>query len=295
MPEPASKRPQSVPNRQRRQRESSSDPLKFDIAKYRVEPGCDVALADWSTNENEGLTKSVGRLATARLNETLEAAQELLWAQRKHRVLMVLQATDTGGKDGTIKHVFDGVNPSGVRVAAFKKPSSLELSHDYLWRAHQQTPADGEMVIFNRSHYEDVLVVRVHGLVPEAQWRRRYRHIRDFELMLAEEGTTIVKFFLHISKEEQRRRLQERLDEPSKNWKFSSSDLAERQRWEDYQRAFADMLSETSTSYAPWYVVPADRKWFRNLLISRVVVGLLDGLQMTYPSAEPDLQHITIE
>ena len=267
----------------------------FDLDRYRVAPGASVDLADWACDENEGLTKALGKQVTRELNERLEADQEVLWAEAKHKVLVVIQATDTGGKDGTIRHVFDGVNPQGVKVASFKKPSSLELSHDYLWRIHKRAPANGEMVIFNRSHYEDVLVVRVHELVPEQRWRKRYGHIREFEQMLADEGTTIIKLFLHISKDEQRARLQARLDVPEKNWKFSSGDLAERKRWDDYQVAFTEMLEQTSTADAPWYVIPADRKWFRNLLVSRIVCETLETLDMTYPEAEPGLTDIVIE
>ena len=269
--------------------------LSFDLDRYRVKPDMAVDLSSWATDENEGLTKSVGRDVTQGLNDRLEAAQELLWAQDKEKVLVVLQATDTGGKDGTIRHVFDGVNPQGVRVAAFKKPTENELAHDYLWRVHRHTPSSGEMVIFNRSHYEDVLVVRVHNIVPEERWRARYRHIREFERLLADEGTTIIKIYLHISKDEQKERLQSRLDEPEKNWKFSSSDLAERKHWDSYQAAFTEMLAETSTDYAPWYVVPADRKWFRNLLISRLMVNTLEGLDMAYPAAEDGLSDIVID
>lgn len=269
--------------------------LNFDVNKYRVEPGSTVDLSNWRTDENEGLTKSIGRQATKGLNDRLEAAQELLWAEDKHKVLLVLQATDTGGKDGTIRHVFDGVNPQGVRVASFKKPTEPELARDYLWRVHQHVPSTGEMVIFNRSHYEDVLVVRVHGWVGEEQIEKRFHHIREFERLLADEGTTIAKFYLHISKDEQKERLQSRLDEPDKNWKFSSSDIAERKLWDQYQVAFADMLGKTSTDYAPWYVIPANRKWFRNLLISRIVVDLFDGLDMQYPAPEDGLADIVID
>jgi len=269
--------------------------LSFDVSNYRVAPGSKVDLSNWKTNENEGLNKSLGREATKGLNDRLEAAQELLWAEDKNKVLLVLQATDTGGKDGTIRHVFDGVNPQGVRVASFKKPTDDELAHDYLWRVHKHVPSTGEMVIFNRSHYEDVLVVRVHGWVDEDQIEKRFQHIRDFERMLADEGTTIAKFYLHISKDEQKERLQSRLDEPEKNWKFSTSDIEERKVWDKYQVAFADMLGETSTDYAPWYVIPADRKWFRNLLISRIVVDALEGLDMAYPPPEPGLDKIVID
>jgi PPK2 family polyphosphate:nucleotide phosphotransferase len=218
-----------------------------------------------------------------------------VWAEDKHKVLLVLQATDTGGKDGTIRHVFDGVNPQGVRVASFKKPTDNELAHDYLWRVHKHAPSTGEMVIFNRSHYEDVLVVRVHGWISEEKVQQRFHHIRELERLLSDEGTPIAKFYLHISKEEQKQRLQSRLDEPEKNWKFATSDLDERKLWDDYQKAFADTLSQTSTDYAPWYVIPADRKWFRNLLISRIVVDNLEGLDMAYPSTEDGLSDIVTD
>ena len=267
----------------------------FDISRYRVEPGSTVDLSAWKTDENEGLNKTIGREVTKGLNERLEAAQELLWAEDKNKVLLVLQATDTGGKDGTIRHVFDGVNPQGVRVASFKKPTDHELAYDYLWRVHQHVPSSGEMVIFNRSHYEDVLVVRVHGWVGEDHIQKRFHHIREFERMLSDEGTTIAKFYLHISKDEQKERLQSRLDEPEKNWKFSTSDIEERKLWDKYQVAFADMLGQTSTDYAPWYVIPADRKWFRNLLISRIVVDALEGLDMAHPPAEEGLASIVID
>ena len=263
--------------------------------QYRVEPGADVRLGEWSTDDDGGMDKEAGKQQLKALNRRLEELQELLYAEGKHKLLVVLQATDTGGKDGTIRHVFDGTNPQGVKVASFKKPTSRELAHDYLWRVHRHTPGDGEIVIFNRSHYEDVLVVRVHGLVPEERWSRRYDHINGFERLLADEGTTIVKFFLHISKEEQAERLQARLDDPTKHWKFSLGDLDERKRWDDYQRAFAAMLSRTSTPDAPWYVVPADRKWYRNLVVASVLVETLEGLAMEFPEPEDDLSGVVIE
>ena len=265
--------------------------------RYRVSPKTRIELDQWPTRggDDVGLDKEEGRERLAPLNERLEELQELLWAESKHRVLVVLQAMDTGGKDGTIRHVFDGVNPQGVKVASFKKPTSRELAHDYLWRVHPHTPGSGEIVIFNRSHYEDVLVVRVHDLVPRKVWKRRYEQINDFERLLAEEGTTILKFFLHISKEEQKERLQARLDEPHKNWKFSKGDLAERALWDDYQKAYEDVLSKTSTEAAPWYVIPGDQKWFRNLLISQILVDTLEGLDMRFPEAEEGLDKIVIE
>jgi PPK2 family polyphosphate:nucleotide phosphotransferase len=234
---------------------------------------------------NGGIDKEEAKARVAERNARLEVLQELLWADGRHRVLLVLQAMDTGGKDSTIRRVFDGVDPSGVKVAGFKRPTETELAHDYLWRVHPHVPADGEIVIFNRSHYEDVLVVRVHGLVPEERWRRRYHHIREFERMLADEGTTIVKVFLHISEDEQRERLQARVDDPAKRWKFAAGDLDERARWDDYLSAFEDALRETSTVWAPWYVVPANRKWYRDLVVLELLVQTLERLELRYPPA----------
>ena len=265
--------------------------------EYRVRPGSQVDLATRDTLDDSFFqgTKEEAKGETRLLNKRLEKLQELLWAEGKQKLLVVLQAMDTGGKDGTIRHVFDGTNPQGVRVASFKKPTERELSHDYLWRVHHHAPGKGEIVIFNRSHYEDVLVVRVHSLVPENRWRRRYEHINAFEKMLADEGTTIRKFYLHISPEEQRARLQARLDVPEKNWKFSKGDLAERKRWGDYEAAYREMLEQTSTSWAPWHIVPADRKWYRNIYISAVLVEALESLNMRYPEPEEGLSDVVIE
>lgn len=266
------------------------------MEKYRVKPGEPVDLSEWDTRDmGDFADKADGKAELKRLNKELEGLQELLYAEQKQRVLIVLQALDTGGKDGTIRHVFDGVNPQGVKVASFKVPTAEELRYDYLWRVHKQVPGRGEIVIFNRSHYEDVLAVRVHNLVPEETWRKRYAQINAFEQMLAEEGTTILKFFLHISKEEQKERLQDRLDEPDKRWKFSLGDLAERARWDEYIAAYEEALSKTSTEWAPWYVVPADRKWFRNWLISQIIVDQLKALQMSYPQPADDLTDVVIE
>jgi PPK2 family polyphosphate:nucleotide phosphotransferase len=201
---------------------------------------------------------------------------------------------DTAGKDSTIRDVFGRMNPQGVRVASFKKPTARELAHDYLWRVHPHVPGDGEIVIFNRSHYEDVLVVRVDGLAPEERWRKRYDHIVEFERMLSDEGTTIVKFFIHISREEQAERLQARLDDPGKHWKFDPGDIETRKKWDDYMAAYAEMLGRTSTEFAPWYVIPGDRKWYRKLAIGEIVVGVMEGLGLEYPEA-PDLDGVVIE
>lgn len=264
---------------------------------YRIEPGRAVDLRQFDPADSTGFAedKDEGEKATKRLNRRLEELQELLYAEGKHKVLIMLQAMDTGGKDGVIRHVFDGTNPQGVRVASFKRPTPEELAHDYLWRVHRHTPASGHITIFNRSHYEDVLVVRVHGLVPAERWAARYDHINAFEKLLADEGTLILKFFLNISREEQRRRLQARLDEPTKRWKFAKGDLAERARWDDYTAAYEAVLSSTSTPWAPWYVIPADRKWYRNLVISQILVESLEGLNMAYPQPEEELDGVVIE
>ncbi len=267
----------------------------MDLDRHRVHPDRHFRLADVDPNDNGGLDKAAGREQVTRLNQRLGELQELLWADGRHRVLLVLQGMDACGKDGTIRTVFQGVNPQGVPVTSFKQPSDEELAHDYLWRVHDHAPASGELAIFNRSHYEDVLVVRVEGLVPEERWRRRYRHIMEFERMLAEEGTTIVKIFLHISKEEQRIRQQERIDNPKKRWKFSSGDLAARAKWDQYMDAFQDMLDETSTEFAPWYVVPANRNWYRDLVVSSVLVHTLESLALRYPEPEAGLEGLVVE
>ncbi len=270
---------------------------RIDTERYRVKPGKTIDLGSWDPNDTGAFEdgKKAGKKITAGLNSELEALQELFYAEGKHKVLIVLQAMDTGGKDGTIRHVFEGVNPQGVKVASFKAPTPEEAAHDYLWRIHKQTPGKGEITIFNRSHYEDVLVVRVHNLVPPKVWSKRYAQIAAFEKQLAEEGTTILKFFLHIDLDEQKERLQARLDEPEKRWKFSAGDLKERKLWAEYTAAYEAALSKTSKPYAPWYVIPANRKWFRNMLISQVIVDTLRGLDMRFPQPEGGLDHVVIE
>ena len=259
---------------------------------YLVKPGNAVKLSKYDPDETSLFKgdKQEGKRALLKLNEELEILQEKLFAQHKHKVLIVLQGIDTSGKDGVIRHVFEGVNPQGVRVAGFKVPTPVELDHDYLWRVHAQVPGRGEMVIFNRSHYEDVLVVRVHALVDKKTWGRRYEQIKAFENILAEEGTTILKFFLHISPEEQKERLQARLEDPTKHWKYNPGDLKERQLWEEYTKAYEDVLSKTSTAHAPWYVIPADKKWYRNWVIASILVDTLKGLKMAYPRPEYDVK-----
>ena len=228
--------------------------------------------------------KSSAEKELKNLRKKLITLQHLLWAEDKHKLLIVLQAMDAGGKDGTIRAIFKGVNPQGVKVASFKVPSSIELAHDYLWRIHQKTPARGEIVIFNRSHYEDVLVVRVKNLVPKKTWEKRYHHIVEFEKMLADEGTTILKFFLNISKDEQKERFMERINDKRKQWKFNPEDIEARESWNDYMKAFEEALTKTSTEYAPWYVIPANHNWYRDLVVSKIIVGCLEGMKMKYPT-----------
>ena len=265
--------------------------------RYRVIPGSRVVLSNYDPGDTREFSgdKDEGKDKLDELNDRLEALQELLYAEHKHKLLIVLQGMDTSGKDGVIRHVFEGVNPQGVRVANFKVPTPQELDHDYLWRVHEQVPGSGEIVIFNRSHYEDVLVVRVHELVSQERWSRRYQQINDFECLLVEEGTTILKFFLHIDQHEQKERLQARLDDPNKRWKFNVGDLKERKLWDDYRRAYEDVLSRTSSETAPWYIVPSNHKWYRNLVIASVIVETLDKLKMSYPEPEEDLGSIKIE
>lgn len=228
------------------------------------------------------------RARTEELRLRLISLQERLYAESRQRLLVVLQAMDTGGKDGLIRKVFSGVNPMGVKVARFERPTPAELARDYLWRVHPHVPANGEITIFNRSHYEDVLVVRVNSLVPKSRWKKRFEHIRRFERMLADEGTRIVKIFLHIDRDEQARRLQARLDEPSKNWKFDEHDLVQRQRWDDYMVAFKDAIIETDRKYAPWYVIPANHKWYRDLAAMNILVNTLEDMDPKFPKPTYD-------
>ena len=240
---------------------------------------------DVDPDHHEG-TKEQAEDELTRLRERIATLQERLYAERKHALLVVLQAMDTGGKDGAIEKVFGGINPMGIVVTSYKAPTAEELAHDFLWRLHARTPALGHIGIWNRSHYEDVLVVRVHQLVPKAVWEDRYQRINDFEANLAAAGTTILKFFLHISKAEQKQRLEARLADPTKQWKFNVGDLAERERWDDYQAAYADAIRHCSTKKAPWTVVPANRKWYRNLVVARAVVRALEQINPQFPPVE---------
>ena len=266
------------------------------MKEYQVKPKQEIRLADWDPDDTGPFQGNKGQAQadTKKLNRRLQELQEMLYAEHKHKILVILQGMDTSGKDGAIRHVFGGVNPQGVRVANFKEPTQEELDHDFLWRIHKQVPAQGELVLFNRSQYEDVLIVRVHELVPQEDWEKRYDQINDFERLLAGTGTTILKFYLHIDKDEQKKRLQARLDTPDKRWKFSRGDLKERALWPNYMQAYEDVLNRTSTDAAPWFIVPANHKWYRNYVIARTVVETLDGLGMKYPEPEDSLEGIVI-
>ncbi|MGH9016365.1 MAG: polyphosphate kinase 2 family protein [Acidimicrobiales bacterium] len=257
--------------------------------RWRLRPGHHTTLASLDPGSTAGAPgdRRATEAELARLQERLREGQGRLYAESRRSILVVLQGLDAAGKDGTIGHVFAGINPEGARVASFKQPTDEERAHDFLWRIHRQVPQAGEIGIFNRSHYEDVLVARVGKLVPPEVWRARYGHINAFEALLAHGGTTVVKFFLHISYEEQGERLQDRLDRPDKRWKLQRSDFIERGHWDAYQEAYADLLTETSTDGAPWYVVPADHKWFRNWVVSRVLVDVLENLDPRYPTPPP--------
>ena len=268
---------------------------KPDYPSYRVEPGRPFLLADIDPNEAEHYRKKKEvRKEQEKQRKRIQGLQSRLFAENERGLLIVLQAMDTGGKDGTIKHVFSGVNPQGCRVSSFKAPSPEESNHDFLWRYHKSVPAQGRIGIFNRSHYEDVLIVRVKNLVPEEVWRPRYGLINDFEHYLAQNDITILKFFLHISKDEQKRRLESRLENPDKRWKFSKNDIKEREFWDDYQEAFEDAINECSTGHAPWYVVPGNKKWYRNLVVARTIADTLEAMGPRFPPAEKGLENVII-
>lgn len=260
---------------------------------FRVEPGSRVKLhkidPDFTAKHQD---KESVETEIAQLNHKMNSQQYLLYAENRRSLLICLQAMDAAGKDGTINHVFGAMNPQGTRVHGFKSPSKEEADHDFLWRVHKQTPAKGEVVIFNRSHYEDVLVARVNKLVPKEIWSLRYDLINDFENNLVESGTLILKFFLHISADEQLQRFKQRLDDPARHWKISAADYSVRKLWKEYQEAYEDALGRTSTKHAPWFVIPANHKWFRNLAVSRIVTEILDSLDMKCPAPLVDIEEI---
>jgi len=263
---------------------------------FTVKPKQNIKLNDIDPDDTGKLKQKQEAKELLEQNiERMAELQNILYAEGKHALLIVLQALDAGGKDGTIRSIMSGVNPQGVRVTSFKRPTEEELAHDFLWRIHKAVPPRGMIGIFNRSHYEDVLVVRVHNLVPKSVWQKRYQHINNFERLLAENSVTILKFYLHISKEEQKERLQARLDQPHKRWKFDPRDLDERKLWANYMEAFEAALSKCSTAYAPWHIVPANKKWYRNLVISEKIVETLEGLKLKYPEPPAGLDGIVIE
>ncbi|MCL4252215.1 MAG: polyphosphate kinase 2 family protein [Anaerolineae bacterium] len=252
-----------------------------------------VSLADYDPEYAEGEKKHAPK-ELAKLQERLFDLQERLYAENKQSLLIILQAMDAAGKDSTIRKVFEGVNPQGVQVSSFKAPTEIELAHDFLWRIHQRVPAKGMIGVFNRSHYEDVLVVRVNNLVPEDVWRKRYAHINHFERLLADSGTHILKFYLNISKAEQKKQLQERLDDPTKHWKFSVGDLPVRNQWDDYMQAFEDVFTQCNTDYAPWHIIPGNTRWYRTLTITKIIVETLEKMNPQYPKPEEGLDKVVI-
>lgn len=261
--------------------------------RYLVKGKVKLAARD-ADDKGDFEDKDEALAAVAEDQARLDELQQVLYAQGRHAVLVVLQAMDTGGKDGTIRHVLGPLNPQGVGVASFKRPTDEELSHDYLWRIHRAAPKKGMIGVFNRSHYEDVLVARVHRLAPERELESRYAQINAFEKHLAENGTLILKFYLHITKDEQRRRLQSRLDDREKHWKFDAGDIAERGHWDEYMKAYEKALSRCSTPWAPWYVIPANRKWFRNFLVARLLRLALEGLSLKFPAPPEGLDQVVI-
>lgn len=268
---------------------------KHFVKDFRIAPGRHVRLRDLDPGYTGEYQKHEALEKVEALRQKMGDLQQRLFAERKRSLLIVLQALDAGGKDGVIQHVIGSMNPDGCRVANFKEPTQQELAHDFLWRVEAQTPARGEISIFNRSHYEDVLVVRVHNLVPKSVWSRRYDQINDFEQRLAQNGTHILKFFLHISKAEQLRRFEQRLDDPAKRWKISEADYAERECWDDYRRAYEDVFARCNSGEAPWFVIPADHKWFRDLSISEIIVSTMEGMNIQVPKPTVDLEEIRRE
>lgn len=263
--------------------------------QFRVSKALQVRDADASRKPLAGPDKQQDKLRTDQIAQRIADLQNMLYAEHRRKLLVVLQGMDTAGKDGTIKGVFGKIDPLGIRSVAFKAPTPAEKEHDFLWRVHQQAPASGEIVIFNRSHYEDVLITRVHGWIDDAECERRYAHIRDFERMLAQTGTVILKCFLHISKDEQKQRLQARVDDPEKQWKFDPTDLQERKYWNVYQRAYQQALVATDADHAPWYMIPADSKTQRNLTIASIVLETMEEMKLAFPSGKPELGTLKID
>jgi PPK2 family polyphosphate:nucleotide phosphotransferase len=269
----------------------TNDPIR----SLRVQPGSAVRLAQHRTDATLGWEKATAKAELDTVKVRIDVLQARLAAEGSRGLLLVLQAMDAAGKDGTIRAIFSGVNPAGVKVTSFKVPGGPETQHDYLWRVHAAVPGKGEIGVFNRSHYEDVLVVRVKEFVPKAVWSKRFDHINAFEQMLVDEGTTVVKVFLHVGKDEQRERLQERVDDPEKRWKFRAGDLDDRALWPKFQAAYQDAIRRTSTEAAPWYVVPADRNWVRNLAVAKILLDALERMDPKLPPAEPGIEGRIVE
>jgi PPK2 family polyphosphate:nucleotide phosphotransferase len=265
------------------------------IASLRVEPAMPARIAARDPRDTLGLDRDGAKELLDGLHERIDVLQRRLYAEGSRNLLLVLQGLDASGKDGVIRSVFKGVSPQGCRVVSFKAPTAGELAHDYLWRVHAQLPARGELGIFNRSHYEDVVAVRMRRLAREEVWRRRSGHIREWERMLADEGTTIVKAFLNVSKDEQRRRLQERIDDPEKRWKMNLEDLEARRRFDDYLAAYEETLTETSTDWAPWHVVPADRNWLKAVVVAQLLVDALERMDPRLPAPQPGIERLIVE
>jgi PPK2 family polyphosphate:nucleotide phosphotransferase len=269
--------------------------MKTVQEQFRASKNQKIRDADASKKPLASGDKAQDKDAVVQLADQIAAFQNVFYAEHKRKLLIILQGTDTSGKDGTVTGVFGRIDPLGIRSIAVKAPTSSELAHDYLWRIHQQVPGLGEMVIFNRSHYEDVLITLVHGWIDEKECARRYAQIRDFERMLAETGTVLLKFFLHISKDEQKARLQERLADPDKQWKFDPQDLVERLSWDDYQHAYEQAIRATDADHAPWYVIPADSKTHRNQAIAAIMLETLMQMQLAYPAPDPEFAKLKIE
>src|SRR3954463_7026112 len=267
-------------------------PLVADFARYRADPEC---AADWDTDDTDSIDRAEAEAELAGLVERIAELQARLYAEESRGVLIVLQGIDAAGKDSTVKHVFRATNPQGVRVFTYRQPTPEEAAHDFLWRYHQDAPSRGMIHVFNRSHYEDVLVVRVKGLTEEDRWRSRYDSINDFERMLARERTVIVKFFLHISKDAQLDRFRERLERQDKHYKFSANDVRERRNWDAYQEAYEDAVNLTSTPWAPWYVVPSDHKWYRNFVVARIVCATLEAMAPEWPETDPGIESYALD
>ena len=265
------------------------------LDSLRVGPGSAARIAERSTDDRLGLEKNEGEKRLDELVERIEELQYRLFAEARRSVLLVLQGLDASGKDGVVRRVFEGVNPTGVRVTSFKVPVGAELEHDYLWRIHRALPQRGTIGVFNRSHYEDVVAVRMYEIAPESVWRPRYGHLRDFERMLVDEGTTVLKVFLNVSRDEQRARFQERVDDPAKRWKFRRGDLTVRERFDEWVAAWEEAVTETSTEWAPWHIVPADRNWVKALAVAELVVGALERIDPHFPDPEEGIEGMRIE